>query len=255
MSLTLVTLPVRSDNYVYLLHDEKSGATALVDAGATTPILEALKERGWSLSEIWITHHHEDHIEGIEELVAQTGAKVTGAAADAHRLPKLDRQVREGEGFEFAGHPVSVLDVSGHTVGHIAYHVPAADAAFTADSLMTLGCGRLVEGTPAQMWESLGKIAALPDETLICSGHEYTKDNARFALTVDPDNPALQERARKVDELRAAGQPTVPRTLAEEKATNPYLRTKDAAIRALLGMQEAADVEVFAEIRHRKDNF
>ncbi|MCR8722926.1 hydroxyacylglutathione hydrolase [Frigidibacter sp. ROC022] len=255
MPLTLVTLPVRDDNYVYLIHDDTSGATALVDCGAVEPILGALKDRDWTLTEIWLTHHHHDHIEGIDEIVAATGARITGAAADAERLPKLDREVAEGRGFDFAGHQVQVFDVPGHTVGHIAYYIPDLKAAFTADSLMALGCGRLFEGTAAQMWDSLTKLAALPDDTTICSGHEYTQANARFALTIDPDNAALQARARAVDEARAKGEPTVPTSLAEEKATNPFLRAADPLIRRRLDLSSASDAEVFAEIRARKDRF
>jgi hydroxyacylglutathione hydrolase len=255
MPLSLVTLPVREDNYVYLVHDDASGATALVDVGTVDPILAALRARGWTLTDIWLTHHHGDHIEGAEAVASATGARITGAEADAHRLPPLDREVEDGDGFPFAGHDVRVLDVSGHTVGHIAYHVPDLGAAFTADSLMALGCGRLFEGKPAQMWASLSKLAALPPETLICSGHEYTASNARFALTVDPDNPALQARAEDVAARRAAGRPTVPSRLSEELATNPFLRAADPAVRAGLGMQNASDAEVFAEIRARKDRF
>jgi hydroxyacylglutathione hydrolase len=255
MPLSLTTLPVRDDNYVYLIHDDASAATAVVDVGAPEAILAALKERGWQLSDIFLTHHHGDHIEGTAELVAATGARVTGAAADAHRLPPLDREVGEGDGFAFAGAEVEVLEVPGHTVGHIAYHIPALGAAFTADSLMALGCGRLFEGKPAQMWASLGKLAALPGETLICSGHEYTQSNAKFALTVDPENRALQDRAAAVAKARAEGRPTVPSVLAEEKATNPFLRAADPAIRRHLGMERASDAEVFAEIRSRKDRF
>ena len=255
MPLSLVTLPVRSDNYVYLVHDDQSGATAVVDVGDATQIRRALSDRGWTLSEIWLTHHHDDHIEGAEKLAKATGARVTGAAADAHRLPPLDRQVAEGDSFSFADARIEVLEVPGHTVGHIAYVVPALKAAFTADSLMTLGCGRLFEGTPDQMWSSLTKLARLPGDTLICSGHEYTKANARFALSVDPDNAALKKRAAAVDDARAKGQPTVPRTLVEEKATNPFLRAADPAIRAGLALDAASDAEVFAELRARKDRF
>jgi hydroxyacylglutathione hydrolase len=255
MPLSLVTLPVREDNYVYLVHDDASGATALVDVGTVDPILAALRARGWTLTDIWLTHHHGDHIEGAEAVASATGALITGAEADAHGLPPLARVVAHGDGFPFAGHDVRVLDVSGHTVGHIAYHVPDLGAAFTADSLMALGCGRLFEGKPAQMWASLSKLAALPPETLICSGHEYTASNARFALTVDPDNPALQARAEDVAARRAAGRPTVPSRLSEELATNPFLRAADPAVRAGLGMQNASDAEVFAEIRARKDRF
>lgn len=255
MTLDLVTLPVRDDNYVYLVHDDASGATALVDVGTVEPILKALSDRGWTLSEIWLTHHHGDHVEGTEAIVAATGAKVTGAGADAHRLPKLDRQVAEGDRFDFAGNEVQIFDVSGHTVGHIAYYVPALKAAFTADSLMALGCGRLFEGKPAQMWESLSKLAALPDDTTICSGHEYTQANARFALTVDPDNEALRKRAEDIAAARTRGEPTVPSSLALEKATNPFLRAADPLIRKHLDLTSASDAEVFAEIRSRKDNF
>jgi hydroxyacylglutathione hydrolase len=255
MPLHLVTLPVRDDNYVYLVHDDASGATALVDAGTVDPILGALKERGWELSEIWLTHHHADHIEGAEALAQATGARITGAKADAHRLPPLDRAVSDGDRFDFAGHRVQVFDVSGHSVGHVAYHVPDLKAAFTADSLMALGCGRLFEGSPAQMWQSLSKLAALPDNTMICSGHEYTQGNARFALSVDPGNKALQARASAIDAARSKGRPTVPSSLAEERATNPFLRPSDPAIRARLGMQAASDAEVFGEIRARKDKF
>lgn len=255
MPLHLVTLPVREDNYVYLVHDDASGRTALVDVGAPDAILRALRDRGWGLAEIWLTHHHADHVEGAEDLARATGATITGARADAHRLPGLDRAVSGGEGFTFAGHEVKVFDVPGHTVGHVAYHVPSLKAAFTADSLMALGCGRLFEGTAAQMWQSLSQLAALPGDTLICSGHEYTQGNARFALSVDPDNPALQARARAVDEARAAGKPTVPSLLSEERTTNPFLRAADPAIRAGLGLQGATDAQVFAEIRARKDRF
>ncbi len=255
MPLHLVTLPVRDDNYVYLVHDDASGATALVDVGAPEAILAALADRGWSLSEIWLTHHHVDHIEGAEDVVRATGARITGAKADAHRLPPLDRAVAEGDSFNFAGHQVTVFDVSGHSLGHVAYYVADLNAAFTADSLMALGCGRLFEGTPERMWQSLSKLAALPDDTLICSGHEYTMGNARFALTIDPDNAALQARAKAVDQARAEGRPTVPSVLADEKATNPFLRASDPAIRARLGMQAASDAAVFGEIRARKDKF
>jgi hydroxyacylglutathione hydrolase len=255
MPLELVTLPVREDNYVYLIHDDATGATALVDVGTVEPILAALAERGWTLTDIWLTHHHGDHIEGAEAVAKATGARITGAEADAHRLPPLDREVEEGDAFPFAGHDVQVFEVYGHTVGHIAYYIPDLGAAFTADSLMALGCGRLFEGKAPQMWASLSKLAALPPDTLICSGHEYTASNARFAATVDPDNPALQARARAIAEARAAGRPTVPSRLSEELATNPFLRAADPAIRAGLGMETASDAEVFAEIRSRKDRF
>lgn len=255
MPLEIVTIPCLADNYAYLLHDAATGATAVVDVPEVGPIVAELKARGWRLSDILITHHHADHIQGVAELVAATGAKVTGAAADAHRLPPLDRAVAEGDQISLGSETGRVLDVSGHTLGHIAYHFPASRAVFTADSLMALGCGRLFEGSPAQMWQSLGKLAALPPETLVCSGHEYTQSNARFALTVDPDNPALISRSERVAAARAEGRPTVPSTLAEELATNPFLRAGAPQIKAALGLSEATDAECFAEIRRRKDRF
>ena len=174
MPLEIVTVPCLKDNYAFLLHSDETGETAVIDVPEAGPILGALSDRDWQLSEIWITHHHWDHIDGVGELKEATGAKVLGAEVDAHRLPPLNHAVKDGETYRFAGSDVQIMDVSGHAVGHIAYHVPDAKAVFTADSLMALGCGRLFEGTAEQMWASLSKLAALPPETLICSGHEYT---------------------------------------------------------------------------------
>ncbi len=253
--LTLVTLPCLDDNYAYLLHDDQSGATALIDAPDASPILSALAQRNWTLTEIWLTHHHWDHVDGVANLVRATGARVTGAAADAHRLPPLDRALAPGEGFSFAGHPVETFDVPGHTIGHIAFYVPADRAAFTGDSLMVMGCGRLFEGTADQMWRSLTTLARLPDETQICSGHEYTAANAAFALTIDPGNPALTNRIAAITAARARGLPTVPAPLALERATNPFLRACEPEVKTRLGLADATDAEVFAAIRARKDNF
>lgn len=255
MTLQLVTIPCLSDNYAYLVHDAASGETALIDVPEAAPILAELKRRGWTLSQIWITHHHDDHIQGVPEMVAATGAKVSGGAADAHRLPPLDVELAEGDKLRIGAETGDVLDVSGHTVGHLAFHFPASKLAFTADSLMAMGCGRLFEGAPALMWESLSKLAVLPGDTVICSGHEYTQSNARFALSVDPDNPALQARVASINEARAKGQATVPSLLSEELATNPFLRAVDPAVKQFVGMADATDAEVFAEIRKRKDNF
>ncbi|WP_116131475.1 hydroxyacylglutathione hydrolase [Tropicimonas sp. IMCC34043] len=253
MSPEIVTVPCRTDNYAFLLHNAETGATAVIDVPEAAPIKAALDARGWTLSDILITHHHSDHIDGVEELRAATGAKVTGAKADAHRLPRLDRAVAEGDAVSVGGITGRVLDVSGHTMGHIAFAFPGA--VFTGDSLMALGCGRLFEGDAATMWGSLSKLAALPPETLVCSGHEYTASNGAFALTVDPDNAALLARVADVKRARAAGQPTVPSTLQLELATNPFLRASDPSIRHHIGMASAADVEVFAEVRRRKDSF
>ncbi|SLN69846.1 hydroxyacylglutathione hydrolase [Roseisalinus antarcticus] len=253
MSLDLVTIPCRADNYAFLLHDGRTGDTALVDAPEAAPVQAELDRRGWRLTDILITHHHADHVDGLEAL--RDGARVIGAAADAHRLPPLDLEVSEGSALTVCGEEVAIYDVSGHTVGHIAFHFPETGVAFTADSLMALGCGRLFEGTPQQMWQSLLKLRDLSPDTLICSGHEYTATNARFALTIEPGNPELISRAGAIDEARAANRPTVPSTLKEEIATNPFLRADVPELKQAIGMDDAPDVEVFAEVRSRKDRF
>lgn len=255
MPLEIVTVPCLKDNYAFLGHDLATGATMVVDVPEAAPILTALQERGWKLSHILITHHHGDHIDGVRALAGATGARVIGAAADAHRLPPLDEAVAEGDTVRVGMAHGTVIDVSGHTMGHIAYHFADTGAVFTGDSLMALGCGRLFEGKPGLMWKSLSKLAALPPETLVYSGHEYTASNARFALTVEPDNQALVSRAAAVDAARAKGQPTVPATLAEELATNPFLRASLPGVKAAIGMPGASDAEAFAEIRARKDRF
>lgn len=253
MPLELVTVPCLQDNYAFLLHDAESGKTALIDAPEAAPIEAALARQGWTLSEIWLTHHHDDHIQAVPGL--RDGTKVVGAQADTHRLPTLDLALADGDSFDFAGHSVQVMDVSGHTVGHIAFYVADAGAAFTGDSLMAMGCGRLFEGTPAQMWASLSKLSALPPETLVCSGHEYTASNARFAQTIEPDNAALAARVEAITQTRNAGQATVPSFLSDEQASNPFLRAHLQELKDGLGMSEASDVDVFAKIRARKDRF
>lgn len=251
--LEIVTLPCLKDNYVFLAHDRASGATACIDVPEAGPVLEALGARGWTLSQILLTHHHWDHIDGVEALRAATGAKVVGAAKDAHRLPPLDLTVAPGDPIMIGFETGRVLDVPGHTVGHIAYVFEGM--AFTGDSLMALGCGRLFEGTPAQMWQSLCALRKLPRDTLICSGHEYTAGNARFALSLDPDNAALQARSARIEATRAAGRFTVPSLLSDELETNPFLRADLAQMKTALGMAGASDEEAFAEIRARKDRF
>ncbi|WP_370212295.1 hydroxyacylglutathione hydrolase [Roseovarius sp.] len=255
MALEIVTVPCLSDNYAYLAHDPGTGTTAVVDVPEAAPILAALAERGWQASLVILTHHHDDHVQGLSELLAEHPAKVAGNAADAHRLPPLDIALRDGGPIEIGGETGHVIDVSGHTIGHIALHFPQSAVAFTADSLMALGCGRVFEGTMDQMWQSLSKLAALPPETTICSGHEYTAANARFALSIDPANSALISRAERIATARSANQPTVPSTLSDELATNPFLRASDPALKSALDMGDASDAEVFAEIRHRKDRF
>ncbi len=256
MPLEIVTIPCLKDNYAFLVHDPDTGTTALVDAPEPGPIEKALDEHGWRLDEILLTHHHDDHIAAVEALRAlYPGVRVTGASADERRLPALDVAVKEGDTVTIGAEAGEVIDVSGHTVGHIAFHFPASEVAFTGDSLMALGCGRLFEGTAAMMWKSLSKLAALPPETLICSGHEYTASNAAFAVTVDPDNPALTARKAQIDADRAKGRPTVPSRLSDELATNPFLRASTPELKAALGSEALSDEDVFAHIRKLKDEF
>lgn len=245
----------RSDNFGVLLHDPQTGTTASIDAPEEKPILDALARRGWTLTHILTTHHHTDHVEANQSLKARFGVEIIGPARERDRIPGIDRAVDDGDRFDLAGHAIEVIWTPGHTAGHVCYHLPDDGLLFAADTLFALGCGRLFEGTPAQMWQSLSKLAALPEETTVYFGHEYTLSNARFALTVDPDNAALQARAGEIERMRAAGRFTAPTTIGLEKQTNPFLRAADPGIRKVLGMADATDAEVFAEIRARKDRF
>lgn len=256
MPLQIVTIPCRADNYAFLVHDPDTGSTALVDAPDADPIEAELDAHDWRLDDILLTHHHDDHVAGVEALRAlYPGVRVTGAAEDAHRLPPLDRAVADGDSVTIGVEAGTVIAVPGHTLGHVAFHFPASDLLFSGDSLMVLGCGRLFEGTAAQMWDSLSRLAALPDTTLVCSGHEYTAANAAFAVTVEPGNAALVARKAQVEAERGRGGATVPATLGIEKATNPFLRATSDEVKEILGMQGASDAEVFAELRRRKDSF
>lgn len=256
MTLELLIIPCLADNYAYIWHDAATGTTVAVDAPEATPLIRALAERDWRLNHILITHHHSDHIAGVEALAQATGARVTGAEADDHRLPALDHPVRPGQVLPIGMEEVQVIAADGHTIGHLAYYLPGAGLVFTGDSLMSWGCGRLFEGSPAQMHATLGRLAALPPETLVCSGHEYTQANGRFALSLEPENPALADRMARVAEARAAGRPTLPVPLSEELATNPFLRGHDPALRSALGLPKGADaLAVFTEARMRKDRF
>jgi len=255
MSFELITIPCLSDNYAFLAHDEESNKTLLVDVPEAAPIQKVLEQTGWELTDVILTHHHADHVQGLDALCRSHPARIIGAAADQHRLPPLDLAVSEGDFIEIGSQRGEVFDVSGHTLGHIAVYFKSAKILFTADSLMALGCGRLFEGSPPQMWESLSKLIALDPECLVCSGHEYTAANARFALTIEPHNTELQRRAQSISDRRAQNLPTVPSTLGEELSTNPFLRPDSLDIRNNLRMQNATDAQVFAEIRSRKDKF
>lgn len=241
MPITARAVPILSDNYAWLLRDEGSGAVAIVDPADATACIAAIEQDGGRLDLILITHHHDDHIAGVDEVRAKYGAKVVGATADKHRLPALDQDVTEGDRVAFGQSQFDVIDTPGHTCGHISYFSPDGNVLLCADTLFSLGCGRLLEGTAKEMFDSLQKLATLPDDTLVCCGHEYTQSNARFAVTVEPENTALRQRAAEVDRLRADNKATVPTTLGAEKAENPFLRAQSA--------------ESLAKIRTAKDNF
>lgn len=255
MSLEILTIPCRSDNYAFLAHDATSGETALIDVPEADPIIDALARTGWTLSHVLLTHHHYDHVDGLPDLLAKHPAKVVGAKADASRLPALDIALNEGETIAIGDSTGTVIDVSGHTIGHIAFHFPDSKALFTADSLMALGCGRIFEGTPPQMFASLAKLAALPDDTMVYSGHEYTENNGNFAMTIEPDNADLIARVADIKQARSNNQPTVPSSLAVELATNPFLRASEPSVQIGVDMVGEDPIAVFAEVRERKDNF
>lgn len=254
MPVEIITIPCLADNYAFLLHDTASSKTALIDAPEAHPVQQVLDAKGWTLDYVLLTHHHWDHVDELPPL-RQPNTIVIGAKADAHRLPPLDLALDEGETFAIGETEGTIIDVSGHTINHIAFHFPSANAVFTADSLMALGCGRLFEGTPEQMWHSLSKLAALPADTIIYSGHEYTAGNAKFALTIEPGNTALQARAAEITAKRTANIATVPSTLSEELETNPFLRAHLPALKTAMNMPAATDEDVFAAIRKLKDNF
>ena len=253
--LQIYQFPALKDNYGYLVHDSATGATAAIDTPEVAAILNALETTGWKLTHILNTHHHFDHAGGNAELKAKTGCTIVGPRGEKDLIPGIDRAVGEGDIVEVGSARARVIDVPGHTRGHVAYHFADDHVVFVGDTLFALGCGRLFEGTPAQMWTSLGKLMALPDDTTVYCAHEYTQSNARFALTVEPHNAALAARAKEIDDKRARGEWTVPTTIALEKATNPFLRAASTDLRATVGLPNAADVDVFAETRARKDNF
>jgi len=242
--------PYLSDNYGVLIHSPASNETAAVDCGDAKALQEALNAKGWSLTHIFVTHHHGDHVGGLAELKAQTGCHVIGPSS-----VDVDQTVGDNDTFEFAGIKVTTIHTPGHTKDMINYYLPDESTVFTGDTLFSLGCGRLFEDTAEVMWESLQKLMQLPPETAVYSSHEYTQANAAFAVTIDPNNKDLAARVKQIQTLRNANKATVPSTIDEELKTNPFLRASDQAIRDHLGLADASDAEVFAEIRQRKDNF
>jgi hydroxyacylglutathione hydrolase len=242
-----------NDNYGVLVHDPQSGATAAIDAPEAPPVEAALKDTGWRLTDILVTHHHADHTAGIPALKARHHCRVVAPRGEAGRIPLVDEAVQEGEVVRVGGLAARVIETPGHTLGQVNYFFPADKLLFAGDTLFSIGCGRVIEGTAELMWQSLLKLRGLPDDTRLYCGHEYTAANIRFAKTVEPNNPALLKREQEVARLLAAKQPTIPSTLGEEKAANPFLRADLPEVAAAVGLSGSPAWKVFAEIRERKN--
>jgi hydroxyacylglutathione hydrolase len=243
------------DNYGVLIHDPMSGATASIDAPEASAVEQALEQTGWKLTDILVTHHHQDHIGGIAALKQRHRCRVVAPQTEAPRIAGADEVTGEGGEVTVGGLTAQVLDTPGHTAGHISYWFPADRVAFVGDTLFSVGCGRVIEGTPEMMWGSLLKLRELPDQTRFYCGHEYTAANIRFALSIDPNNAALRRRAEEVEQLRAGNRPTLPATIGAEKVTNPFLRADDPALAAAVGASGTPPAQVFAKIRSAKDVF
>jgi hydroxyacylglutathione hydrolase len=253
--LDIHQIPVLKDNFIYLAREPDSGCVAVVDPAVAGPVLDKAKTLGWRITHILNTHHHPDHVGGNLEIKQATGCTIVGPAADPDRIPGMDVQVKDGDTYDLGAARAEVFFVPGHTRGHIAYWFKDSAALFCGDTLFSIGCGRLFEGTPQQMWTSLSRLRALPPETRIYCAHEYTESNIRFAVSVDPDNAALRKRESEVKALRAAGKYSVPSLLGEERAANPFLRADDPVLAAAVGMAGRDPADVFAEVRRRKDVF
>ncbi len=251
--LEIFQFPCLQDNFGVLVHEPESGQTASIDVPHAGTVSAALRERGWKLSHVFTTHHHGDHTDGNLEIKERTGARIVGPAHDSRPIPGIDQPLQGGDQFTFGRFEVLVIDTPGHTKGHIAFHIPEHRVAFVGDTLFSLGCGRVIEGSMDQMWSSLDRLRRLPPETAVYCGHEYTLANAKFAFTVEPRNQALKRRSEEAAALRAENKATLPTTLAAELAANPFLRPESAEIRASLGMAEASEAEVFRELRERKN--
>ncbi|MGF7169703.1 hydroxyacylglutathione hydrolase [Sphingobium xanthum] len=222
--LEILRVPVLNDNYVWLVHDGASGETLVVDPAVSEPVLAAADEKGWTISQIWNTHWHGDHIGGNAGIVAATGARVTAPQAELAKIPDVDRPVGEGDRVRIGAHEAAVMSVPAHTGGHIAYHFAEDELIFVGDTMFAMGCGRLFEGTAEQMYANMRRFEALPDDTRVYCAHEYTLSNGKYALRAEPENAAVQARMAKVEAMRARGEATVPTTIGEERATNPFLR-------------------------------
>ena len=255
MSAETFLFPCLKDNFGVLLHDSATGATAAIDAPEAQSVEDALKQKGWRLTDILVTHHHADHTQGIPALKQKYGCRVVGPRAEAGRIPTLDETVAEGDTVKVGNLTAKVIETPGHTAGHISYWLAPDKLAFVGDTLFSIGCGRVIEGDAQMMWNSLLKLRALPDDTLVFCGHEYTQANIRFAVTIEPDNKALAKRAAEADKQIAAHQPTIPVTIGAEKAENPFLRADVAEVAKSVGLAGEPAWKVFAEIRERKNKF
>ncbi|MGB0576192.1 MAG: hydroxyacylglutathione hydrolase [Alphaproteobacteria bacterium] len=254
-TLEIEQIPTRSDNYVYLIRESGQGKVGVVDPSDAEPVIEALDRRGWTLTHILNTHHHNDHTGGNLELKEKYGCEVVGPLADHDRIAGIDIDVADGDTYTFGDAVAKVFDTPGHTRGHIGFWFEESKALFCGDTLFALGCGRVFEGTFEQMWNSLGKLRALPDDTMVYCAHEYTQANAKFAVTIETSNQALIDRAAEIDALRAENKRTVPSLLGLEKETNPFLRADVASVAEAVGLPNGSPVDVFSEVRTRKDNF
>ncbi|ART93016.1 hydroxyacylglutathione hydrolase [Zymomonas mobilis] len=240
MTIEIVAVPAFETNYIWLLHDKVSDKTVVVDPGQAEPVLDFIQKKGWEVTQIWNTHWHNDHTGGNEVIKAETGCDVIGPSHESHPIPAIDIKVDEGDEIRLGSLVAKVMAIPAHTLGHVAYYIPDHHVLFCGDTLFAMGCGRIFEGTAEQMWQALQRFAALPPETKVYCGHEYTQDNGHFALTVDPDNQALQKRVKEVDLLRAQGKITLPTTIALEKATNPFMRAKNPE--ELAKLRKAKDI-------------
>ncbi len=253
--LEIVQIAVLDDNYIYLIHDPVSGETGVVDPAITDPVVDTLKKRNWTLNYILNTHHHWDHIGANLELKQETQCKIIGYQADSDRIPGIDHPLADGDFFSLGNESAQVIATPGHTLGHIVYYFKDSNALFCGDTLFSMGCGRLFEGTAEQMWQSLQIIKSLPPETNIYCAHEYTLANAQFAVSLEPGNQQLQQRYQQVEQLRASNLPTIPSSLKQELASNPFLRTDSQEIQQSINKKNASDIEIFSSIRKLKDQF
>ena len=253
--LDIIQLPVLNDNYIYIIHEPVSGETAVVDPAIAEPVLDTIKTKGWTLTFILNTHHHWDHVGANLELKEKTNCQILACESDHSRIPGIDKGLKHGDTIKLGNQVAEIIETPGHTIGHIVYHFRNNNALFCGDTLFSMGCGRLFEGTAEQMWQSLQQLKKLPSQTKIYCTHEYTQANGKFALTLEPDNQQLLQRIQQVSQLRADNKATVPSTIEQELATNPFFREDSQAIQQSINMTGQPAVEIFKKVRELKDSF